>query len=169
MRQRHCDWRAAIPFVLAPGVEIDIGLTPDHGHRFRPGRAHRDQFGAEPFSDGNSFGGRTGPADQHAQARRRGHHGNRLIGAQHQIECRQSYCADRCHAINRQCDMDSPVTAPLAIFAGAVDRIDDPHPGMGEPFRVVLFFLRQQAIAGPGRTDGFDQKAVGRFVPGLAQ
>ncbi|KAK0348840.1 hypothetical protein LTR94_035521, partial [Friedmanniomyces endolithicus] len=55
---------------------------------------------------------------------------------------RQGHRTDGRHAVDGKTDMDGPVGAFLAIFAGAVDRVDDPHPAVGH-------LLGEQTILGP--------------------
>src|SRR3569623_205308 len=65
--------------------------------------------------------------------------------------------------------MHRPVVAPLAIFARAVDRIDDPRPRLEEPRSVALAFFGQQAVIGALAADRVAQQVVGRRVAGLAE
>ena len=43
----HGDRRRRVPLVLAAGVGVDVGVAEDDRHGLRPGRAHRDELGAE--------------------------------------------------------------------------------------------------------------------------
>ena len=65
--------------------------------------------------------------------------------------------------------MHRPVGPRLAIFARAIDRIDDPDTRLGEPVVIVLFFLRQQPILAPHFAQRVAQKLVGGLVARLAQ
>ena len=57
--------------------------------------------------------------------------------------------------LDRERDVDRPVVPPLAIFAGAVERIDDPHPVARQPLRLVGAFLGQDRIFGPPFAQGW--------------
>ena len=65
--------------------------------------------------------------------------------------------------------MHRPVGPPFAVLARAIDRIDDPHALLAEPFGGILAFLGEQAVIGPGMAQRMDQELVGGLVPRLAQ
>jgi hypothetical protein len=65
--------------------------------------------------------------------------------------------------------MDRPVAALFAVFAGPIDRVDDPDPRVGESFEVVLLLLGEQPIVRALFADRVDQELVGGLVAGLAQ
>src|SRR3546814_18921294 len=64
--------------------------------------------------------------------------------------------------------MDGPIVPALAIFARAVERVDDPDAALTAAGRVVLFFFGQQRIGGARGEDfvgGFDPfVGLGVFV-----
>ena len=45
----------------------------------------------------------------------------------------------------------------LAVFAGAVERVDDPHPLLGEAGGVVLLLLGEQPVVGAQFAQRVDQ------------
>ena len=169
MGQRHCGRRTRIPLVLPAGMKVDIGVAAHHGHGLGPGRTHRDQLGAKRLGHRDRLGRRACPTDHHAQPRRCWRYRYRLVAAQHDIEAGQGDRADLGPAIDRQRDMHRPVSAGLAIFAGAVDRIDDPHPALGQTLGIVLFLFGQEPVFRALFAQGVDQELVGRGVAGLAQ
>jgi hypothetical protein len=63
--------------------------------------------------------------------------GDGLVAAQDQTRTGKGHRAQRCHAIDGQTDVHRPVGAGFTVFARAVDRIDNPHAGQGQPRRVV--------------------------------
>jgi hypothetical protein len=52
----------------------------------------------------------------------------------------------------------------LLIFAGAVQRVDDPHPAGCEPGKVVGAFLGQDRVAGPKHLEARHQEGVGCLI-----
>ena len=67
-----------------------------------------------------------------------------------------------------QGDVHRPVVATvLAELAGAVERIDDPHPVGVEAPRVLEAFLRQHGIVGPGIGELLGDEAVTGDVAGV--
>jgi hypothetical protein len=111
---------------LPAGVEVDIGFAADDGHCLGAGAAHGYEIGREGLRARNGFGRRAGAADQHAQGGGFGLQGWREFGAETLAECRQGDRAVRGDPIDAQAHMDRPIVAALAIFAGAVQRVDDP-------------------------------------------
>ncbi len=93
------------------------------------------------------------------------------VGAQDDaiLMARQRNRTDGRHAVDGKTDMDGPVGARLAIFAGAVDRIDDPHPAVGQPCAITGHLLGEQAILGPLLPQRMDEELVGGLVAGLAE
>ena len=68
-------------------------------------------------------------------------------------------------AVEDESDVDRPLAAPvLAELVGAVERIDDPDPVVGEPVRAVAPFLREDRIVRPGLGQLLDQEPVGGGV-----
>ena len=65
--------------------------------------------------------------------------------------------------------MHRPVGPILAIFAGAVHGIDDPHPAFVQPRGIVLLFFGKQAIFGALLAQGMAQELIGTGIPRLAQ
>ena len=65
--------------------------------------------------------------------------------------------------------MDRPVVPPLAIFAGAVERIDDPHPPMAEPAAVVEALLGEHGVGRPPLGEAGKEEGVGDLVGDRAQ
>src|SRR3546814_12015256 len=65
----------------------------------------------------------------------------RPVGTKDEIETRQRHRADGGLSIDRERDMDGPVGAGLAIFARAVERINDPPPLGVKPRGIVLFLF----------------------------
>ena len=65
-----------------------------------------------------------------------------------------------------QRDVHRPVlAAEFGELAGAVERVDDPHPLGGQPHRVVGALLGQHRVAGPSSGQRLHQKVVGALVP----
>ena len=161
----------AVPFILAARMEIDVGLTQYDRHRLRPGRSHRHQFRVQRLRDRHRFGGRPRARHHHAQLFRRRRHGARFIRPQHDAALipRQCHRTDHRRAVDRQPDMHRPVGPRLAIFARAIDRIDDPDTRLGEPVVIVLLFFGQQTILAPHFAQRVAQKLVGGLVARLAQ
>ena len=65
--------------------------------------------------------------------------------------------------------MDGPVATRLTIFAGAIDRIDDPHPLFGQAFGIVLLLFRQQSVFAALLAKCVTQELVGGLISRLAQ
>jgi len=65
--------------------------------------------------------------------------------------------------------MHRPIGALLAIFARAIDRIDNPNALLLEPSGAVLLFLGQQAIIRPSRAQGMAQELIGGRIARFAQ
>src|SRR3546814_6690885 len=63
--------------------------------------------------------------------------------------------------------MDVPIVATLAIFARAVERVDDPDAALTAAGRVVLFFFGQQRIDGARGADFAAEHRIGGFVARL--
>jgi hypothetical protein len=65
-----------------------------------------------------------------------------------------------------QRDVHRPIfAAQLGKLAGAVERIDDPHPLGGQSHWVVGALLGQHRIAGPLGSQRLHQEVVGSLVP----
>jgi hypothetical protein len=121
--------------------------------------------------DHDRFGGRASAADHHAQLfGGRGHHYG-LVGSQHRaaIQPRQCHRPQSGRAINGHADMHRPIRPRLAIFARAIDGIDNPDAALAQPCLIVLFLFGQQAVIGPGFTQGVTQELVGGLIARLAQ
>ena len=74
------------------------------------------------------------------------------------------------HAADDEGDVHGPVGAgDLAELAGAVERVDDPHPVGGEPGRVGGALLGEHGVVGPGRGQAGDEQLVGLPVALVAQ
>ena len=65
--------------------------------------------------------------------------------------------------------MDRPIRSPFGIFAGAVERIDDPDPHRRQPRRIVRAFLREDGVAGPPLGEAGENQIVGDPVGGTAE
>jgi hypothetical protein len=65
--------------------------------------------------------------------------------------------------------MHCPVIAAFAIFAGAVERIDNPHPAAAEPFAGIEAFLGQHGVIGPCRHQSVEDQPVGALVAQFAE
>lgn len=130
MRQRHSGRGTAVPLILPAGVQVDVSLAEDHRHGLGPRAAHGHKFRAEYLGYCHSFAGRPRPAYHHAQSFRRRRHCNRRICTQDKspaaIRAGQGNCPKHWRSVDCQPDMDRPVLARLAIFARAIDRVDDP-------------------------------------------
>ena len=93
------------------------------------------------------------------------------VAAQHQpaVETGQghrAYCGD---AIDRQADMHGPIGPLFAVFARAVDRIDNPHAGFIQALFGVLAFFRQQPVLGMSGAQGMDKELVGDLIACLSE
>src|SRR3546814_18763954 len=93
---------------------------------------------------------------------------NRLIRTQGESQTGQGYCTDRRDSVDRQRDVNGPVRARLALFARAIDGVDDPDARFAEPLLRVLAFLGQQAVIGPLPRDGMDKQLVRGLIASLA-
>jgi hypothetical protein len=61
--------------------------------------------------------------------------------------------------------VDGPVAAPgLAVFAGAVERIDDPDPAARQAARIERPLLREDRVAGMLGDESSDDQLVGASV-----
>jgi hypothetical protein len=114
---------------------------------------------------------RAGAGHNHPQLRGGWRDCTWLIGAQDKstVQPRQSDRADRRHAIDREGDMDGPVSPRLTIFARAIDRIDDPDPALGQALLGVLGLFGQQGIVGPRLANGMAEELVCGLIARLAQ
>ncbi len=65
--------------------------------------------------------------------------------------------------------MDRPVVAPFRIFAGAVERVDDPDPRPAEPRLVVGALLRKHRVARPPLGEAGQDEGVGDLVGDMAE
>ena len=91
------------------------------------------------------------------------------VGSQHQPQSRQRHRANGRDAVDGQCHVHRPVRPALTVLAGAVQRIDDPYPRLGEAFGAVTTFLRQETVVRPLRAQRADEKRVERLVSRLAE
>ncbi len=85
------------------------------------------------------------------------------------VEARQCDCTECGDTAHREPDVHGPVGTRLAIFAGAVDRVDDPHALHAQAAGIVFLFLGQQPVVGPRGEQRVDEEAVGGRVARLAQ
>ena len=145
-------------------MQIDFRIALDDRHSLGPGGTHGDELCPQRLGDSHSFGSGACAADQHPKLVWCRSQRGRLIGAQDKAGTGQGNRADGCDTINGQPNMHRPVGARLAIFAGAVDRVDDPDAGFGEPRIVVLFLFGEEPVVGPLFADGVAQELVGRRV-----
>jgi hypothetical protein len=63
----------------------------------------------------------------------------------------------------------SPIAALLAVFAGAIHRIDDPHASPRESRAVARELLGQHTILGSVLADGVNEKLIRGGVSRLAE
>ena len=150
-------------------MQIDIGGAAHDRHGLGPGRAHRDQRGAQRFGNVQCLGGGPGAAHDHAGRIGGGGKAGRRIAAQNQVLRRQPDCAQAGDAIGGEADMDGPVGAPFAIFAGAIHRIDDPHARFGQAGGRVLRFFGQHAVVRAMRRQFGHQPGIGSGIALPAQ
>src|SRR3546814_14142822 len=62
--------------------------------------------------------------------------------------------------------MNLPVRAPFAIFARAIERVDDPDPLMGQALRGVDALFGQDAVVGTLGPEGVENIVTGYLVAG---
>jgi hypothetical protein len=108
-------------------------------------------------------------ADDHPKPVRRSRERGWPITAENQTGIRQGNGPDTGLSINGKGNMHRPISAFLAIFSRAIDRINNPDAGFGEARWIILFLFGQQAILGPLLSQGMDQKGVGRGITCFAQ
>ena len=65
--------------------------------------------------------------------------------------------------------MHGPVASPFRIFAGAVERVDDPHARSFEAPPVVEAFLREHRIGRPPFGQAREDEGVGDLVRDMAE
>jgi hypothetical protein len=111
--------------------------------------APAEPLGAEQGGDLLDLGGRPGAADQHP-GKALGISGRRhAVRTERQALRRQRDRPDPRRAVDRERDMDRPIVPPFRIFAGAVERVDDPDPRGGQARRIVGALLGENGVAGP--------------------
>ena len=108
-------------------------------------------IGTELLGDRDRLAGRACAAHQHAQRVVGGGKRLRPVGAEHQIHSGQRHRADGRDAVDGEPNMHRPVGALLAVFARAVDRIDDPHARLVQSLGIVLLLFVEKAVVGPHR------------------
>src|SRR3546814_14639193 len=62
--------------------------------------------------------------------------------------------------------MNRPVRAPFAIFARAIERVDDPDPLMGHALRGVDALFGKDAVVGTLGPEGVEHIVIGYLVAG---
>src|SRR3546814_3615712 len=62
--------------------------------------------------------------------------------------------------------MNRPVRAPFAIFARAIERVDDPDPLMGQALRGDDDLFGQDAVVGTLGPEGVENIVIGYLVVG---
>ncbi|MCY1175972.1 hypothetical protein D9M73_162320 [compost metagenome] len=151
-------------------MEVDFGIALHHRHRFGPRRAHRHQFGTDRGGDAKHQRMRACAADHHARPggggrqRREGIvRGEDTTGGGERNRARHG------HAIDREANMHRPIRAPLAKFARAVERIDDPHAPRAAPCGVILRFFRKDEIVGTRAMEQVQDQRIGLGVPAIAK
>ena len=65
--------------------------------------------------------------------------------------------------------MHRPIGARFPIFAGAIHRIDNPHPAFCQPLGIVLLLFGEQPILGALLAQGRHQEFIGGGIARLAQ
>ena len=68
---------------------------------------------------------------------------------------------------DHQCDVDRPILTALAVFTGAVERIDDPYPLRDESLGAVAALFRQDRVV-RSNTSQFAHDEVVRLAIALA-
>ena len=120
----------------------------------------------EALGHGGDERGRAGPAHHHP-----GHGGPRrqgrgLAGAEHEVESGQGHRPDRRGTVDGEGHVDGPVGPPLRVLAGAVERVDDPHPsGVGWSSSVgPVVLLGADPVLGEPLGQEADEQFVGAPV-----
>jgi hypothetical protein len=169
MGEGHGNGSTAIPFILAAGMEINVGLAAHNCHGFGARTAHRDQFSTNGVGNRNGLGGGAGATDDHT--RTTWHSGGRhwLISAEDEAQSRQRYGTSGGDAIYGQGNMHGPIRSPLPKFASAIQRIDYPHPRLGEARLIIGFFFGEQAVSRAFAANGLTQIRISFLVALLAQ
>ena len=170
---RDRDRRGRVPLVLAAAVHVGVDLAADHRGDLGPGRAHRDQVGAQLLGQRRGQRRRPGAADHEpgpARHRRRRARPARRCSA----PCPGPAARPRPRSARRA--PTAPRARPsrcgqLAELAGAVQRVDDPDParrtaGRGRR-RLPRTAPRRRAAAGPARRPG--TRAIAGRLPAAAR
>src|SRR3546814_7994051 len=109
----------------------------------------------------------TGAADEKAQRpRRRLRHDGRRVRSEKYPLGGQCDGPDRGVAVDAEGNMNRPVRAPFAIFARAIERVDDPDPLMGQALRGVDALFGQDAVVGTLGPEGVENIVIGYLVAG---
>ena len=114
---------------------------------------------------------RSRPADHQAQraVEARGLLGRRTRG-EDTVAIGQRNRADDGDSVDAERDMDGPVgAAGLAVFAGSIQRIDDPGPPAAQPRRVIDALLREDGILRVDLVQGAHDQVVRVAIRGVAQ
>ena len=161
-----------VPLVLTARVHVGVDLAVDDRHRLRARRAHAHELGAERVRDAVRRRGRARSAHHDAgrPTVRRGNDGWRA-GAEHAVlRGEGDGTGDEASAALPQRDVHGPVgAAALGELAGAVERIDDPHPGRVDPSPVVDRLLREHEVVGVLVAQELEQATVREHVRGVAE
>ncbi len=151
----HRNRGTRVPFVLAAGVGVDIGLTPDDGHGFGSRRAELDVAGTQLASEHPGRGRPSGAADDDSgRALDRFRQLGRRMGRQGEIFGREGHGTGDRHAVGDQGNVNGPVDPGwFGELPGAVEWVDDPHPIGAQPPTAVGPLLGQHGVVGasPGQ------------------
>ena len=127
----HADRRGGVPLVLAAAMCIDVGLAEHDGHRLGARRTEREELAVDALAHRGGDRGRAAAA--HDEARRPvgdpGRWRGRRLGGEGEAVRGQRDRGRGDRAVDDERDVHRPVgAAVLAELAGAVERVDDPHP-----------------------------------------
>mgnify|MGYP000152227569 CR=1 FL=1 len=168
-RLRHRDRGAIVPFILAAGVKIDIRLPPHTAIALAP---------ADPIatSSAHSFSA-TKTASAAGRVRltsiRSGWFAGWSGAGVPDVNVMPSPGSATAPTVATPSTASATCTAQsspaLAIFARAVEWVDDPDAALPAARDIVLLLFREERVGGPGRANLAAQHRVGLLVTGLPQ
>lgn len=143
--QRHSHRRGVVPFVLAAGVHVRIGVAADDGHRLRSGRTHRHHLQTEAVGHETRLV-RAAPARGHQAPGQRAVGLGDGVGPEQLAGGRQRDGGLDDPAVLGQGHVYGPVGGAVGELPCAVEGVDDPHALGGRPVADVGGLLRQHGV-----------------------
>ena len=160
-----------VPLVHPAGVHVGVDLAAHHGQHLVARRSHGHELAVQGGGDGVGLRRGAGAADRDADRsvtpRGRGRCG---LGDQDLVQRGQGDGGRAQLAVRPQRHVHRPVRAPgLAVLAGAVEGVHDPHPVGRQPPLVVGGLLAEDGVTGAFRGEHRADRLLRARVTGVAE